>query len=126
MSKNPDARQRFEREARAISGLSHPNICTLFDVGHHNGIDFLVMEFLEGETLGDRLLKGPLPSEKLLKCGQEISAGLESAHKSGVVHRDLKPSNIMLTKTGVKLMDFGLAKSDALRARQSSEPHSSR
>jgi eukaryotic-like serine/threonine-protein kinase len=111
LSKNPEARQRFEREARAISGLSHPNICTLFDVGHQDGIDFLVMEFLEGETLGNRLLKGPLATEKLLKYGPEICAGLESAHRSGVVHRDLKPSNIMLTKTGVKLMDFGLAKS---------------
>jgi serine/threonine protein kinase len=111
LSKNPEARQRFEREALAISGLSHANICSLFDVGHQDGIDFLVMEFLEGETLGDRLLKGSLATEKLLKYGQEICAGLESAHKSGVVHRDLKPSNIMLNKTGVKLMDFGLAKS---------------
>ena len=92
-------------------GSSHPNICTLFDVGHQDGIDFLVMEFLEGEHLGNRLLKGPLATEKLLKYGPEICAGLESAHRSGVVHRDLKPSNIMLTKTGVKLMDFGLAKS---------------
>jgi len=110
LSNNPEARQRFEREARAISRLSHPNICTLFDVGHQDGIDFLVMEFLEGETLGDRLLKGPLPTEKLLQHGQEICAGLDSAHKFGIVHRDLKPLNIMLTKTGVKLMDFGLAK----------------
>jgi serine/threonine protein kinase len=111
LSESPEARQRFEREARAISGLSHANICTLFDVGHQDGIDFLVMEFLEGETLGDRLLKGSLATERLLKYGQEICAGLESAHKSGVIHRDLKPSNIMLNKTGVKLMDFGLAKS---------------
>ena len=110
LSDNLEARQRFDREARAISSLNHPNICTLYDVGHQDGIDFLVMEFLEGETLGDRLLKGPLATEKLLKYGQEICAGLEKAHKSGVVHRDLKPSNMMLTKTGVKLMDFGLAK----------------
>lgn len=110
LSHNPEARHRFEREARAISGLSHPNVCTLFDVGHQDGIAFLVMEFLEGETLGDRLLKGHLATEKLLKYGQEICAGLERAHKSGVVHRDLKPSNIMLTKDGIKLMDFGLAK----------------
>jgi len=111
LSSSPEARQRFEREARAISALNHPNICTLFDVGHQDGIYFIVMEFLEGETLGDRLLKGPLPAEKVLKYGQETCAGLESAHKSGVVHRDLKPANIMLTKAGVKLMDFGLAKS---------------
>jgi eukaryotic-like serine/threonine-protein kinase len=111
LSGNPEARRRFEREARAISGLNHPNICTLFDVGYQDGTDFLVMELLEGDTLHDRLLKGPLSADALLKSGQEICAGLERAHRSGVVHRDLKPSNIMLTKTGVKLMDFGLAKS---------------
>jgi eukaryotic-like serine/threonine-protein kinase len=110
LSDNPEARQRFDREARAISSLNHPNICTLHDVGHQDGIDFLVMEFLEGETLADRLSKGPLPTEQVLKYGIEICEGLERAHKSGVVHRDLKPGNVMLTKTGAKLMDFGLAK----------------
>ena len=110
LSSNLDARQRFEREARAISSLNHPNICTLHDVGHQDGTDFLVMEYLEGETLADRLTKGPLPPEQVLKHGIEICAGLEKAHKSGVVHRDLKPGNIMLTKSGAKLMDFGLAK----------------
>jgi len=110
LSDNPDARQRFDREARAISSLNHPNICTLYDVGHQDGIDFLVMEFLEGETLADRLLKGPLPTEQVLKFGIDICEGLERAHKSGVVHRDLKPGNVMLTKGGAKLMDFGLAK----------------
>jgi eukaryotic-like serine/threonine-protein kinase len=110
LSDNPEARQRFDREARAISSLNHPNICTLHDVGHQDGIDFLVMEFLEGETLADRLLKGPVPTEQVLKYGIEICEGLERAHKSGVVHRDLKPGNVMLTKTGAKLMDFGLAK----------------
>ena len=110
LSDNPDARQRFDREARAISSLNHPNICTLHDVGHQDGIDFLVMEFLEGETLADRLAKGPLLVEQVLKYGIEICEGLERAHKSGVVHRDLKPGNVMLTKTGAKLMDFGLAK----------------
>jgi serine/threonine protein kinase len=110
LSDNPEARQRFDREARAISSLNHPNICTLHDVGHQEGIDFLVMEFLEGETLADRLAKGPLATELVLKYGIEICEGLERAHKSGVVHRDLKPSNVMLTKTGAKLMDFGLAK----------------
>jgi serine/threonine protein kinase/Tol biopolymer transport system component len=110
LSSNLDARQRFDREARAISSLNHPNICTLHDVGHQNGTDFLVMEYLEGETLGDRLLKGPLSPEQVLKYGIEICEGLEKAHKSGVIHRDLKPGNIMLTKSGAKLMDFGLAK----------------
>src|SRR5271157_2082814 len=110
LSDNPDARQRLDREGRAISSLNHPNICTLHDVGHQDGIDFLVMEFLEGETLADRLAKGPLPTEQVMKYGIEICEGLERAHKSGVVHRDLKPANVMLTKTGAKLMDFGLAK----------------
>ena len=110
LSEDADARQRFDREARAISSLNHPNICTLHDVGHQDGIDFLVMELLEGQTLADRLTKGPLPPEQVLKYGRDICEGLEKAHKSGVVHRDLKPGNIMLTKTGAKLMDFGLAK----------------
>jgi len=110
LSENPEAKQRFEREARAISSLNHSSICTLYDVGHQSGVDYLVMEFLEGETLADRLRKGPLAAEQLLKCGNEICEGLEKAHKTGVIHRDLKPGNIMLTKTGAKLMDFGLAK----------------
>src|SRR5580698_1962747 len=110
LSDNVEAKQRFDREARAISSLNHPNICTLHDVGHQDGVDFLVMEFLEGETLADRLRKGPLPTELVLKYGIEICEGLERAHKNGVVHRDLKPGNVMLTKTGAKLMDFGLAK----------------
>jgi WD40 repeat protein len=110
LSDNPEAKQRFDREARAISSLNHPNICTLYDVGHQDGMDYLVMEFLEGETLAARLAKGPLPPEQVLKYGIEICEGLEKAHKTGVIHRDLKPGNIMLTKTGAKLMDFGLAK----------------
>jgi Tol biopolymer transport system component/predicted Ser/Thr protein kinase len=110
LSENPEARQRFEREARTISSLNHPNICTLYDVGHQDGTDYLVMEYLEGETLADRLRKGPLPVGQVLKYGIEICDGLEKAHRSGVVHRDLKPGNIMLAKTGAKLMDFGLAK----------------
>ena len=110
LSKDADAKQRFDREARAISSLNHPNICTLYDVGHQDGVDFLVMEFLEGETLADRVAKGPLSTGLVLKYGIEICEGLEKAHKSGVVHRDLKPGNVMLTKTGAKLMDFGLAK----------------
>ena len=110
LSSNPEAKLRFEREARAISSLNHPNICTLYDVGHQDGIDYLVMEFLEGETLADRLMRGPLPLDQVLKYGIEICDGLEKAHRGGVTHRDLKPGNIMLTKTGAKLMDFGLAK----------------
>jgi serine/threonine protein kinase len=110
-----DARQRFEREARIISRLSHPNICALYDVGRHEApqgpIDYLVMEYLEGETLSDRLEKGALPLEQTLRFGIEIADALHKAHGQGVVHRDLKPANVMLTKTGVKLLDFGLAKS---------------
>ena len=111
LSADADAKARFDREARSISSLSHPNICHLYDVGHQDGTDFLVMEFLEGETLASRILKGPLSTEQVLKIGGEICDGLQKAHKTGVVHRDLKPANIMLTKTGAKLMDFGLAKS---------------
>ena len=110
LSDNPEAKQRFDREARAISSLNHPNICTLYDVGHQDGTDYLVMEFLEGDTLAQRLRKGPLPLVQVLKVGSEICEGLEKAHRSGVMHRDLKPGNVMLTKTGAKLMDFGLAK----------------
>src|SRR6202161_4557737 len=110
LSSNSDLRQRFEREARAISSLNHPRICTLHDVGHQDGIDFLVMEYLEGESLADRLRKGPLSTELVLKYGIEICEGLEVAHRAGITHRDLKPANIMLTRSGAKLMDFGLAK----------------
>ena len=113
LSDNSEAKLRFDLEARAISALSHPNICTLHDIGHQDGTDYLVMEFLEGETLAARLAKGPLPTELVLKHGIEICEGLERAHRSGVVHRDLKPGNIMLTKAGAKLMDFGLAKAVA-------------
>ncbi|HEY2857076.1 MAG TPA: protein kinase [Terracidiphilus sp.] len=120
LSENAEARQRFDREARAISSLNHPNICTLYDVGHQDGTDFLAMEFLEGETLADRLRKGALPLQQILKYAAEIGEGLEKAHRTGVVHRDLKPGNIMLTKSGAKLMDFGLAKSTPTIASQSS------
>jgi eukaryotic-like serine/threonine-protein kinase len=110
LAENPQANERFQREARAISSLSHPNICHLYDVGAQNSTSYLVMEYLEGETLADRLRKGPLPLEQFFKVAMEICDGLEKAHRSGVVHRDLKPGNIMLTKSGAKLMDFGLAK----------------
>jgi len=110
LSQNPSARQRFEREARAVSSLSHPNICALFDVGHEGNTDFLVMEHLEGETLADRLEKGPLPADEVLRYAIQIADALDSAHRQGVIHRDLKPGNVMLTKDGAKLLDFGLAK----------------
>ncbi len=120
LSSNPEAKHRFDREARAISSLNHPNICTLYDVGHQDGTDYLVMEFLEGETLAERLRKGPLAPELVLKYGIEICEGLEKAHRGGVTHRDLKPGNVMLTKTGAKLMDFGLAKTATASAPPSS------
>ena len=105
-----NVKQRFEREARAISSLQHPNICTLYDVGHQDGTDFLVMEYLEGETLSKRLERGPLATAEMLRIAIEIADALEKAHRQGVVHRDIKPGNIMLTKSGAKLLDFGLAK----------------
>jgi len=105
-----ERRQRFEREARAISALSHPHICVLHDVGRENGIDFLVMEYLEGESLADRLKKGALPLDQVVRFGIEIAHALAKAHRHGIVHRDLKPGNVMLTKSGAKLLDFGLAK----------------
>ncbi len=122
LSQNAEAKSRFGREARAISSLSHPNICHLYDVGEQDGTSYLVMEYLEGETLADRLRKGPLPLDQVLKVGTEICQGLEKAHRSGIVHRDLKPSNIMLTKSGVKLMDFGLAKPTTAAVQGSSSP----
>src|SRR6266478_3418371 len=110
LSSDVSLRQRLEREAKAVSRLSHPHICTLHDIGHQDGLDFLVMEYLEGETLEQRLIKGPLPSEQTLRYAAQIADALAKAHKLGITHRDLKPANVMLTKSGAKLMDFGLAK----------------
>lgn len=110
LSENQEFRARFEREAKTISGLQHPNICVLYDVGRQDGVDFLVMEYLEGETLEHRLLKGPLPPEQALRYAAQVAEALSKAHKLGITHRDLKPANVMLTKSGAKLMDFGLAK----------------
>ena len=110
LSSDPVRKQRFEREAKTISSLNHPHICTLYDVGQQDGVDFLVMECVEGETLSKRLEKGPLPLEQDLKFGAQIADALAKAHRAGIVHRDLKPANIMLTSTGAKLLDFGLAK----------------
>src|SRR3984957_13450344 len=110
MSADPARKQRFEREAKTISGLNHPHICVLHDVGSQDGLDYLVMECVEGETLAKRIEKGPLPLDQVLKFGAQIADALDKAHRGGVVHRDLKPGNIMLTPTGAKLLDFGLAK----------------
>jgi serine/threonine protein kinase len=110
LSFNPELKQRMEREARTISSLNHPHICTLHDIGSQDGVDFLVMEHLEGETLADRLQRGALPLDEVLKIAAQIADALDKAHSRGIVHRDLKPANIMLVKNGPKLMDFGLAK----------------
>ena len=113
---NAEVRQRFEREARAASSLNHPHICTLHDVGHGGDIAYLVMELVEGETLAERIARGPLPASDVLKFGAQIADALDRAHRAGVIHRDLKPGNVMLTKSGAKLLDFGLARATGLAA----------
>src|SRR6202049_176752 len=110
LSSSPELKQRMEREARAISSLNHPHICHLYDIGSQDGTDYLVMEFLEGETLAERLRKGAMPLNEIFKIGIAVAESLAVAHRQGIVHRDLKPGNIMLTQGGAKLMDFGLAK----------------
>ncbi len=105
-----DRRARLEREAKTVSALNHPNICTLYDLGREDGLDYLVMEYLEGETLAEQLEAGPLPIDRVLSLGAEVASALDAAHRQGIVHRDLKPGNVMLTRTGAKLLDFGLAK----------------
>src|SRR5438477_3268023 len=123
LSDNPEAKQRFEREARVISSLNHSHICVLHDVGTQDGTAYLVMEFVQGESLDARLMKGPLPVKQALECGMQICDALEKAHRAGIVHRDLKPGNVMLTATGAKLLDFGLAKPVSLLvAHPSSQP----
>jgi len=114
LSSNPDLRARFEREAKAISALQHAHICVLHDVGKEADIDFLVMEYLEGETLAARLARKPLSLDETLRIAIEVASALDAAHRHSVIHRDLKPGNIMLTKSGAKLMDFGLAKPHGL------------
>jgi eukaryotic-like serine/threonine-protein kinase len=111
---DPEFKARFEREAKAISQLNHPNICVLYDVGESAGASFLVMELLEGETLAARLQKGALPTEDVLRIAGEIADALDKAHRKGIIHRDLKPANVMLTPTGSKLLDFGLAKAGVI------------
>ena len=113
MAESPGFKERFEREARIISSLNHPHICVLHDVGHDQGLDYLVMEYLQGETLADRLQKGPLPIGELLEIAVQLADALDRAHREGLVHRDLKPGNIMVTPSGAKLLDFGVAKSTA-------------
>ena len=110
IAQEPGLRERFEQEARAVSSLNHPRICTLYDVGQHDQREFLVMEFVEGETLADRLRRGPLPLDTAVRCAIEIAEGLDHAHRNGITHRDLKPANVILSRTGAKLLDFGLAK----------------
>src|SRR5271169_6310494 len=110
LSSNPDLRARFEREAKTVSGLQHAHICVLYDVGKEADVDFLVMEYVEGETLAARLARKPLALDETLRIAIEVAEALDTAHRHGVIHRDLKPGNIMLTKSGSKLMDFGLAK----------------
>ncbi len=114
LSANSEVRARFEREAKTVSSLNHPNICTLFDVGREGDTDYLVMELIEGETLAQRLAKGALPIADALRIGAQIADALDRAHRAGVIHRDLKPGNVMLTKSGAKLMDFGLARATGL------------
>ena len=113
LADTPEVRQRFEREARSVSSLNHPNICALYDIGRQDGTDYLVMEYLEGQTLGKRIEQGPMPTPELLRIATQICEALEKAHRQGVIHRDLKPGNVMLTKSGAKLLDFGLAKGAA-------------
>ncbi|MCI0602010.1 protein kinase [bacterium] len=121
LSANSTLKQRFEREARTVSSLNHPHICTVHDIGRQNEIDYLVMEFIEGETLQSRLVRGPLSTSELLKYSIHIADALDKAHRHGVIHRDLKPGNIMLTKSGAKLLDFGLARKEAPLIRQTGD-----
>src|ERR1700720_1116944 len=125
LSSDPIRKQRFEREAKTISSLNHPHICVVHDVGHQDGIDYLVMECVEGETLAKRLEKGPMPLDQTLKIGAQIADALDKAHRSGIVHRDLKPGNIMLTPSGAKLLDFGLAKQTSPLASLATVPSAS-
>jgi Tol biopolymer transport system component len=118
---DPEWRRRLEREARSASALSHPNICAVYDIGHDDGMDFLVMEILEGETLAARLARGALPLDQALRYGSEIAAALAEAHAKGIVHRDLKPGNVMITRSGARLLDFGLAKPVAAAIRSNTE-----
>ena len=122
LAEDPQFRERFQREARTISQLEHANICALYDVGERRGRRFLVMQYLEGETLAARLQRGALAVSEALKIAIEIAGALDKAHRAGIVHRDLKPGNVMLTKSGAKLLDFGLAKASAVAGGMSMLP----
>src|SRR5688572_4223142 len=124
LAATPEIRARFEREARLISSLNHPHICTVHDVGHQGDDFYLVMELIEGESLADRALRGALPTEDVLRFGIQIADALDRAHRAGIVHRDLKPGNIMLARNGAKLLDFGLARTETPVAEVSSGSHS--
>ena len=113
-----ESRERFEREARIIAALEHPHICPLYDVGTQNGVDFLVMQYLEGQSLAERLARGVLPLDQALRYSIELARALDVAHRAGVIHRDVKPANIMITKSGVKLLDFGVARAVASRTQE--------
>jgi eukaryotic-like serine/threonine-protein kinase len=121
LADNSEARQRFEREARTISSLNHPHICVLHDIGNDDGTAYLVMEFVQGESLEARLQKGPLPLKQALEYGVQICDALDKAHRAGIVHRDLKPGNIMISASGAKLLDFGLAKPAVMLVAQGSK-----
>src|SRR3954454_25311649 len=108
-----DAKSRLEREARALSALQHPHICSLYDIGHQDGVDYLVMEYLQGEPLSKRIERGPVPLNEALEIGISLADALDQAHQHGLIHRDLKPANVMLTPVGAKLLDFGLVKPQA-------------
>jgi len=110
VANEPELKARFEREARAVSALNHPNICQIYDIGHENGVDFLVLELIEGESLAARLEKGPLPPSDVTRIGAQIADALDRAHRAGILHRDLKPGNVMLTRQGATLLAFGLAR----------------
>src|SRR6266852_308187 len=110
MADRADFRQRLQREGRAVSALNHPHIGSLYDIGEQDGVDYLVMEYIEGKTLAERLRKGPLPMDQTMRFGAQLADALAAAHSQGIVHRDLKPGNVMVTKSGVKVLDFGLAK----------------
>src|SRR5262245_61256079 len=120
LATSPEVRARFEREAKTASSLNHPHICVVYDVGREGDTDYLVMELVDGETLAARLARGPLPVAEVLRLGIQIADALEKAHRAGVVHRDLKPGNVMLTRSGAKLMDFGLARATGLASAGSS------